>query len=313
MSAIPEILRQLQRVPDHADFAPYEAALRAATIQGEAIIPELIAAIDRVSADPVHYLNDPEDCLHCFAIYLLAQFRERRALDSFVRFFSLAGEQSLDLTGDMVTEQGAAILASVCAGDPGPLLSLAHNEAIDPFVRTEAIGALAVQALWDERPRQAVIDDLRRLFQTLPKPGCAQVWAGLICTICDFPAPELADEARQAFAQGLVDETIIHLDNLESDLAQPEDLSPNGFRARQAPIDAVAECSCWLCFRNEDDLGPWDDEEDIDAEDLPDDVIDRSPYQPPPKPVPVRAPPKVGRNAACPCGSGKKYKKCCGK
>ena len=23
--------------------------------------------------------------------------------------------------------------------------------------------------------------------------------------------------------------------------------------------------------------------------------------------------PKVGRNDACPCGSGKKYKKCCGK
>jgi uncharacterized protein len=26
----------------------------------------------------------------------------------------------------------------------------------------------------------------------------------------------------------------------------------------------------------------------------------------------VRAEPKVGRNEPCPCGSGKKYKKCCG-
>ncbi|MCA9555941.1 MAG: SEC-C domain-containing protein, partial [Myxococcales bacterium] len=25
-----------------------------------------------------------------------------------------------------------------------------------------------------------------------------------------------------------------------------------------------------------------------------------------------RAEPKVGRNDPCPCGSGKKYKKCCG-
>ena len=31
-----------------------------------------------------------------------------------------------------------------------------------------------------------------------------------------------------------------------------------------------------------------------------------------PQPV-VRETPKVGRNAPCPCGSGKKYKKCCGK
>ncbi len=29
-------------------------------------------------------------------------------------------------------------------------------------------------------------------------------------------------------------------------------------------------------------------------------------------PATVAAPEKVGRNAACPCGSGKKYKKCCG-
>ncbi|MCL2318567.1 MAG: SEC-C metal-binding domain-containing protein, partial [Treponema sp.] len=27
----------------------------------------------------------------------------------------------------------------------------------------------------------------------------------------------------------------------------------------------------------------------------------------------VRSAPKVGRNDPCPCGSGKKYKKCCGR
>jgi uncharacterized protein YecA (UPF0149 family) len=29
-------------------------------------------------------------------------------------------------------------------------------------------------------------------------------------------------------------------------------------------------------------------------------------------PEPRRSSPKVGRNDPCPCGSGKKYKKCCG-
>ena len=29
--------------------------------------------------------------------------------------------------------------------------------------------------------------------------------------------------------------------------------------------------------------------------------------------IPVRTEPKVGRNEPCPCGSGVKYKKCCGK
>jgi preprotein translocase subunit SecA len=31
------------------------------------------------------------------------------------------------------------------------------------------------------------------------------------------------------------------------------------------------------------------------------------------KPAPIRTGPKVGRNDPCPCGSGKKFKQCCGK
>lgn len=31
-----------------------------------------------------------------------------------------------------------------------------------------------------------------------------------------------------------------------------------------------------------------------------------------PPTVPVRKGPKIGRNEPCPCGSGKKYKRCCG-
>ena len=27
--------------------------------------------------------------------------------------------------------------------------------------------------------------------------------------------------------------------------------------------------------------------------------------------LPIRTEPKIGRNDPCPCGSGKKYKKCC--
>jgi SWIM/SEC-C metal-binding protein len=31
------------------------------------------------------------------------------------------------------------------------------------------------------------------------------------------------------------------------------------------------------------------------------------------RPKPIKAEKKIGRNAPCPCGSGLKYKKCCGK
>src|SRR5574341_514754 len=44
-------------------------------------------------------------------------------------------------------------------------------------------------------------------------------------------------------------------------------------------------------------------------EDLSD--IARALGAPMPSPAALRAPEKVGRNDACPCGSGLKYKKCC--
>ncbi len=50
----------------------------------------------------------------------------------------------------------------------------------------------------------------------------------------------------------------------------------------------------------EEDAGPYDDA-GKDEDDFPGEL--RAP--------PVRAAPKVGRNDPCPCGSGKKYKKCC--
>jgi len=54
----------------------------------------------------------------------------------------------------------------------------------------------------------------------------------------------------------------------------------------------------------------YDDDEDDDYDD--DDYADDFEIFDPQKPF-VRETPKVGRNEPCPCGSGKKYKKCCGK
>jgi hypothetical protein len=317
-----EILRQLQHIPDEADFAPYRTALLAATLQRDTIIPELIAALDRVSANPAHYRKDHEDCLHLFAIYLLAQFREPRALDAFLRFFSLPGEDALNLTGDMVTEHGAAILASVCGGDPAPLLRLAQDESVNEFVRQQAIDGLLVQAGWGERPREAVIADLRRLFQTLPRPGEPYVWAALVGAVHDLDALELLPETRQAFAGELVDESVIGLDDIDPALSP----APRGFprptaeqrfqllMERNALIDAVSECSCWLCFRDEEAEAEYWKDQEVDTEELPDDTFlppDELPWLPPP--IPYVAPPKVGRNDPCACGSGRKFKKCCGK
>ena len=68
--------------------------------------------------------------------------------------------------------------------------------------------------------------------------------------------------------------------------------------ARQQELQAVCEENGWAC------------EITVDA-DKPEDTADLDLLQNPI--LPAKAAPKVGRNDPCPCGSGKKYKKCCGR
>jgi hypothetical protein len=310
----------LQHLPEKCNFIPYENALLAAARQREVITPELLAAVERAAADPAGYPKD--DYLHLFAIYLLAQFREPRALDVFLRFLSLPGEQAFDLTGDLITENGAAILASVCGGDPAPLQRLIHDETANEFVRGQAIAGLLVQSLWGERPREAVIADLRSLFSTLPRPGDAYVWAELVSAVADFNALELLPEVRRAYAEDLADESLIGLDDIDPEQVREPDgykrPSPeqqyNWFCERHPPIDTVAECAGWICFREEpNETDDWDaPEDDWDStEEIVNGLLGTPTYELPL--APFVAPPKVGRNDPCPCGSGKKFKKCCGK
>jgi hypothetical protein len=191
---------------------------------------------------------------------------------------------------------------------------LAHDETVNEFVRGQAIDALLVQSIWGERSRDAVIAQLRGLFSSLPKPGDGFVWAALVGAVYTFKALELLPEVRQAFAYDLVDDTVIGLSEVDpSQPRRPGAYPPPSpeerlrrFRESNVPIDAIKECSGWSCFRDEEEDSHWNALRDDPARP----VYEPTPYKPP---QPHVAPVKTGRNDPCPCGSGKKYKKCCGK
>jgi SWIM/SEC-C metal-binding protein len=67
---------------------------------------------------------------------------------------------------------------------------------------------------------------------------------------------------------------------------------------RKKELEAVFEENGWVCEITVDSKKP-EDTTDLD--------LLRNPI------VPTKVDPKVGRNDPCHCGSGKKYKKCCGK
>jgi hypothetical protein len=154
-------------------------------------------------------------------------------------------------------------------------------------------------------PRAEVIDYFRSLFHGKLQRTHSFAWNGLVCAIADLPASELLEEVRQAYSEGLVDESVADLEGIERDIAAPQPWR----RERHTLItDAIGEMEGWACF-HPDDSGPTEPPE-----------VQVPVARPPPSapteyvaPKPVNREPKIGRNDPCPCGSGKKFKKCCGK
>jgi hypothetical protein len=137
---------------------------------------------------------------------------------------------------------------------------------------------------------------------------------------------EVQGEIEAAFKQELVNEGIIDWEYFEDYLLHPDQPGecPNLKRKRPAAIeDTVEELRSWACFAEKPitPLFPRQDESPIivdpfydvpDSLDEDDDEWERPLQSPPADLLTIRHDaPRVGRNDPCPCGSGKKYKKCC--
>ena len=301
MMTIPEILKELEPYTGRFPMKAMQAAIE----QRESITPELLRVLEAVAEDSVKFVEREDYMLHDFALYLLAQYREQRAYAPIVRMFSAPGETPFDLFGDTVTEGLSRILASVYDGNPAPLRGLAESEQVNEFVRSAALDTFLVLEHTGQMPRAEVVEYFRSLFHGKLQRTHSYAWDGFVCAVADLPAPELLEEVRQAYAEGLIDDTVADLAGIERDIAAPKPWH----RDRQRLItDAIAEMEWWACFHPEDS---W-------LKKLP---KLETPVPPPPAPPPVSyvAPkplvrePKIGRNDPCSCGSGKKYKKCCGK
>ena len=146
---------------------------------------------------------------------------------------------------------------------------------------------------------------LRRLFDSLQEEEGSFVWAGWVAAVALLGLESMDDLVRQAFERGLIDRTIMGYEHFRQDLQRtlddPERMA--GFVHEQAlPLDdAVGELAGWYAFSDEAKRDR--------AKAL---ARAAAAYDEPPPQAPAFNPYKhVGRTDSCPCGSGKKFKKCC--
>ncbi|WP_246194792.1 DUF1186 domain-containing protein [Allochromatium palmeri] len=271
-----------------------KAAIQAAITQREAVTPMLLEALEAMANAPEIPNREPYPMLHMYALYLLAQFREPAAYPLLVRLFSMPGDFALDLTGDIVTEDLDRMLVAVCGEDLDPIKAMIENPEVNEYVRSACLHALVTLVLQGDLAREEVIDYFRDLFHHKLEREPNFIWDALIINCCDLYPEELLTEIERVFADDLVDQFMIRLEDVQQVMA---DGKMNALREarqrRRGPIkDTVAEMSGWGCFNEDRHKHAGTAAKTAGGA--------QAKQQ------------KVGRNDPCPCGSGKKYKKCCG-
>jgi hypothetical protein len=265
---------------------PPVEALESADGHRSVLVEPLLRAIDRILANPSTASPGERD-LFSYALYLLAKWREPRAYPSVVRWLSLPGEAPFDIAGDIVTQDGGRILAAVCDGDLEPIKALVVDRSANEYGRGQGVNALTLLAAWAEVPPESIVTTLLWLAQEGLEREPGQVWNSLAADSADIEAVQLFPELRRAFADGLIEPRFMSPTELDEVEAAPVGSVLEATRERHPPIDDVVEATAWWGR----DKGALESAGTVET---------------------YRAPPKVGRNEPCTCGSGKKFKKCCG-
>jgi hypothetical protein len=308
---VPEIIAALTPYTGHFPKAAVEAAMA----RREEVTPHLLRALEEVAQAPGKVTH--QDMLHLFATFLLAQFRDKRAYRPLTAILAAPGETADHLFGDTITERMDNILASVYDGDPEPVKRLVEGEDVYEFVRGVAVETFMVLTHTGQMPRQEVADYCRDLFRGKLRRENSQVWNALACAVADLPAPELVGDLRQAFQDGLVDEDYAELADLERDSLVPFEKKDQWKQEKLSSLvsDAVTEMSWWAAFAADDGPEPSRLPPEPIAPPPPLRAIEPEETQAAALATPpgagIRRGPKIGRNDPCPCGSGKKHKKCC--
>ncbi|HZF39822.1 MAG TPA: DUF1186 domain-containing protein [Blastocatellia bacterium] len=294
-------------------------ALRQAVEKKDEITPHLLKALERAADTPNDVLQF-EDGSYIYAMFLLAQFREKRAYSLIIKLALHPPELVDDLLGDIPTEDLANVLASVSMGDTSLIAELAANKEAEEFTRAAAIRSWLALVVSGERSREEAMAYYKSLFEGGLEDRNEVVWSELVDAANDLFPEEVYDHIKKAYDDGLVDEYIVEPGWVDEQIALGKDEVLADLTDWNHPVeDVTMEMRAW--FENREHGDEWDEDEDWYEDDEGDeedewdaDLLRRSamngnnfaPIEP------YKAPEKIGRNDLCPCGSGKKYKKCCG-
>ena len=290
-----EILNELT----YAAGLPREALTAATTLRGE-MLPLFLGEIETYLGLEPAARTKPTPLF--FVFHLLGEWQEKAAYRPLARLLRLPGREIDTIFGDGITTTGHRVMAAVFDGDPEPLYDIILDPNAEEFIRAGMCEALAMVTLRGEVDRSVAGRFLRDAFMDLLPQAQNFVWVGWQSAIATLGMSDLKILVKKAFDRGFIDSHVLGFDHFEQDLRRGIERPGETWRPDDHDYalfgDTIEELSGWYCFTEEysEDRERWRQHAETN-------LILSQPYENPFK--------GVGRNDPCPCGSGKKFKKCC--
>ena len=314
--------------------------LRNAIAHQEEVTPLLLEALRDFTENPEGYSEEEGNCLHMVALALLGQFREA-ALFPIIQDISdrfdpdTWGEETAyeELILCIPEHAMARIIASVITNDIDKLKAIIIDHGQDIELRCRALEALKSCYFEGDIERSDLTRFLSNVFETFAlqhdSPDFCPLWMVLYDLCLDIHPQEMLDDILRASEAGFIGE-MINFRSLEHAKEHCEGTPEQWFSDNRERLvkefgyirEADKELEQW--GMNQVPELDWDELGELTAA-IEEKFRQRAAqnqaigtaysqifHESSDTPF-VREDTKTGRNDPCPCGSGKKYKKCCGR
>ncbi|TXM76823.1 DUF1186 domain-containing protein [Methylobacterium sp. WL103] len=257
-----------------------EPLLRRALAEPDLVAGETLRLLSEAGAGAE--LTPEQENLLFWGVHVLAHARDARLLEPLLRFLKQDEETVDAILGDAVTTTLARMVASLFDGRTDPLFALVLDSTVDDAVRQALLGACVYLTIEGRIDRGAMRDLLVRFDDAKAAVEDGMGWIGWEEAIAFLGLRELAPRAEAARRDKRITDEFSDAAWFKETLREAE----------RKPDDRER-------------LDPWN-------HGYLDDPITQLAWTREGYGMPAVNPFKdVGRNDPCPCGSGKKFKKCC--
>ena len=245
-------------------------------------------------------IDDEEASALFLIIHLLA---EMKVTDTFVPLIRLI-QRDMDtidkILGDAMTETSHKVIISVFDGNVGALYEVMNNPAAYEFARNSAFRAWTYFVATGAIDRAEAERYLAECFDTLQPQEQDYVWVSWLDSVAILGFESLRPLAKKACETELVSPMNMNFDDFEQVLEEAHTHTDNEAFLRDNRLEpftnTIETFSKWYGYSEEYFRNKRQQQNQVRMGNA--DTVTNQ-YR------------NVGRNDPCPCGSGKKFKKCC--